>query len=405
MKKIRLCSLILFWCLPSCLLAQSLILDASHKNLEDESLDLKQWAYFNSQLLADRRVWPQNDGRLTIESGLKEIDAGTFVLNVVINSIHKNANLAIEVPVIFSSYQLFVNGQQVGSKGKVGLSVQTCVPEPRPDTYRFKSTGDTIQLVLRVANFYPSTGGIHGPVRLGLASRVLLNNHFIKVMDYALAVVLLIIALVSLSFYYVRVEHRSVFIFQTLFSSAWLIRSLFSNYYRALDWLELSWKMQMRIEYLSVILTTVLAMFFIGSLFPQDFKKYVKTATLILGSAFCISVLVLPPGVFITYLWIYLAFSSLVLLNVLFLIMKAFLNNRGGSTIMLITILLGSITFGYVIITYLGFYEINLMVYNVSFIILWVMLAASVSVRLSKIDRLSETSVLTMEHFFPGTHK
>jgi len=405
MKKAQLCYLVLCWCFPLSLFAQPTILDASYKSLETEPIELIQWSQFTNQFLLDVKTWPKSDGKVVLESASKQVSFGTFAIEVIVSSSYKNANLAIEVPVIFTSYQLYANSKLIGSLGKIGPNVQACLPQTRPAVYFFKTNKDTIQILLEAASFYPSTGGIHSSVRLGLAESILQKNESIKIMDYVLFIILLIIALVSVCFYYIRFEHRSVFLFQFLFGSAWLVRSLFAYYYRILDWLDLSWETQMRIEYLSMIFSTILGLLFIASLFPQDFKKIAKMLALTICTAFSISVLYLPPAIFISYASIYLGFSCLVLTYVLFVIMRAFLDNRGGSTIMLITIFIGCLTFGYVIISYLGFLEMNMIVYNVGFVILWIMLVSSVSVRLSKIDRLSESNVLTMEHFFPNTPK
>src|SRR6185369_2695487 len=102
---------------------------------------------------------------------------------------------------------------------------------------------------------------------------------------------------------------------------------------------------------------------------------------------------------------IYLGFSTIILMYVLTVIAKAFAESRGGSAMMLVTMFFGSIAFGYAIVCYLAFFEINMIIFNCSFILLGILLSYSVSVRLSKMDYLAETSVLTMEHFFPVDKK
>jgi hypothetical protein len=67
---------------------------------------------------------------------------------------------------------------------------------------------------------------------------------------------------------------------------------------------------------------------------------------------------------------------------------------------MLISILLGAITFGYVVLSYLGVLEINMMFYNFSFMILYTMLTISMSVRLAKMNFINENDVLTFDQMY-----
>jgi hypothetical protein len=160
----------------------------------------------------------------------------------------------------------------------------------------------------------------------------------------------------------------------------------------------------MRVEYLSLMFTTVFALLFIASLFQSDFKKWVRVITMVIGAIFSCSLFVLPSEIFVPAVWIYLGFSTLVLIYILVVIIKAFVDDRGGATMMLVTMFAGSLTFGYVIGCFLGYIEINMLIYDCSFVVLAILIVISVSVRLSRIDRLSETSVLTLEHFFGENH-
>ncbi len=407
MNRIGLCLLFFSFCAPWLTLAQPsiLILNAADKPLNSESVDLTTWAYFPNQLISNTNSLRPLGNTVSIESVFKEVSYGTFILYVKINPTLTKSALAVEVPALFSSYQLFANGNRIGAKGKVGASLQACVPETRPAVYFFRSDSDTIQFVLQVANFYPSPGGIKGALRLGSAQLLSKNADLNKTMDYALFIIILLIGIVSLCYYYILFEHRKVFLFLSFFSFSWLLRSLFGYHYRILDWVDLSWALLMRVEYLTMIFTTAFAMLFIASLFPSDFKKSIKTVALAISGLFAISVILLSPIQFIPQIRVYLGFSCLVLVYVFYVITKAFLDERGGSTMMLISMFMGSLAFGYAIISYFGLFEMNMMIYDISFMVLGLMLSFSVAVRISKIDRLSEAKVLTMEHFFAENRK
>ncbi|MBS1507725.1 MAG: hypothetical protein JSS79_13875 [Bacteroidetes bacterium] len=375
------------------------VFDATASSLNTSFVELERWNYFPS-LLEGNAEWPAGSSVVSVTEESRKIGYGTFALVVLIDPALKNSPLTIEAPSLFSNYDLFVNGKRIGSKGKVGIDAQTSEPDIKPEFYSFVPTTDSILLVVHASNFYPNRGGVKGPFRLGTAALMEQRSEIISILDYTLLVVLLVIGIVSLCLYYVRFEHQRVFLFLSLFVMAWFMRSLFGYYYRIMDWVNVPWALLMRLEYLSLMFTTVFAMHFIASLFPHDFQKWVKRTTDVIVSLFSISIVALPAEIVVPAISIYLGFSTVVLSYILFVIIKAFVDDRGGATIMLVTMFAGSLTFGYVIVCFLGYFETNMFIYNIGFIILAILLVISVSVRLSRIDRLSETSVLTMEHFF-----
>lgn len=375
------------------------VFDATKSSLSTAFVELDRWNYFPS-MLDGRAGWPNASDVVLLQEESRKIDYGTFALVVVIDPALKNSSLAIEAPSLFSNYDLFVNGKRIGSKGKVGTDALSSVPDIMPALYSFVPTTDSIVLVVHASNFHPSRSGVKGPFRLGTTSLLEQRSQILSLLDYCLLVVLLVIGIVSLCLYYVSFEHQRVFLFLSLFVFAWFMRCLFGYYYRIMDWVNVPWAMLIRLEYLSLMFTTVFAMHFIASLFPSDFKKWVKRVTNVIIAVFSISIVVLPIDVVVPAISIYLGFSSVVLSYIVVVIIKAFVDNRGGATMMLLTIFTGSLMFGYVIICFLGYFETNMVIYDVGFVVLAILLVISVSVRLSRIDRLSETSVLTMEHFF-----
>jgi hypothetical protein len=375
-------------------------LDLTDKSFSKETVELRSWNFFQERLIDHTQSLPLASEPISIMKERRRGTYGTFVSLVKINPELKNKTLAIEVPSVFSSYQLLINGNLVGGKGKVGTELGNSAPFMRPDIYFFTPGVDTLQLILQMTNFYPEVGGIKKEIRLGAAETFTGESALMKRLDYTLLVTLFSIFVFAICFYYIRFEHRQVFSFLGFFALSWFFRCLFGYYYHILDWVDIDWIWLVRIEYLSLVSTTIFAVLFIAGLFPQDFNRRIKLAVIIICSAFAISIMVLNAHQFVPAIVIYLGFSILVVVYALFVNLKAFVNSRKGVVMMLITMICGSIAFGYAIICYLAFWPTNMFVYNGSFIILGIMLLISVSIRLSKMEHLSETNVLTLEHFY-----
>src|SRR6185369_17864016 len=157
MNKIYRLFLFFFLLAPLSLSAHSLdsfLFDASSKSLNAESIDLDQWNYFSERLLQPDQRWSGQSELVTLQEVASKITYGTLAIRVKIDSSLKNAELGVEVPSIFSSYQLFENGRNIGGKGKVGTTRESSIPSVEPAVYYFTPTADTIKLVLYVNNFY-----------------------------------------------------------------------------------------------------------------------------------------------------------------------------------------------------------------------------------------------------------
>ena len=131
-----------------------------------------QWYYFENQLLTPREVTPGLKGFAEFPKTWNDIRSSgtgsgyaTYMLYVLPPGDVKT--LAIELPQIYSSYTLWINNKLVASNGTVGTSGEETVPQWMPQTVSFENPGDTLQLVLQIANFHHYKGGLKDPIYLG----------------------------------------------------------------------------------------------------------------------------------------------------------------------------------------------------------------------------------------------
>jgi len=379
-------------------------------DLRQESLFLRPsrldgvWEFYPNHLYQSATIPNGNKSTAPFPSlwrASQKIDFGTYRLKILLPPSAKRKELAIEVPHFFSSYALYENGKLLGKNGEPGKTKETTLPAWRPDLYTFVSESDTLDLVLQVANFYHVTGGTRKSLRIAEAFVLTTKHKWIQITDYVLLITLAIIGLASLCFYYIMRDQRNPFLFLCLFVIAWALHSACSNQYRILEWVNISWEWMVKLEHLTIFFTIITALLFVSSLFPKDFdNKWLKVLFPSLAVAFSIFSLVAEPITFTAYLFVYMLVAICLIAYVIMVIVKAFIYERAGSTIMLVTILLGSLTFGYVVLSYLAIIEINMFIYNLSFIILYSMLTVSMSVRLAKLSTENEGDVLTFDQLY-----
>src|SRR5688572_4523167 len=79
--------------------------------------------------------------------------------------------VSFELPDIYCSYALWVNGKKVSTNGEVGTGRNESVPQWLPKTV-VVTASDTMQLVLHVSNFHHKKGGSNDHIYIGLPDQM-----------------------------------------------------------------------------------------------------------------------------------------------------------------------------------------------------------------------------------------
>lgn len=380
-------------------------LDLREASLSEKEVSLEaKWELYPNHFITSSSL-PNPDKRIAVFPAIwkshEKIDFGTYRLKIILPFTARDTELALQVPNFYSSYALWQDDNLLGKNGEPGSTKESTTPAWNPDVYYFTPTSDTLELILQIANFYHVNGGTRKSIRLAEAEWTKNKMKWIEVTDYMLLITLLTIGVVCLCLSYLMSENRSPFLFLSFFVLSWALHSSCSNQYRIQSWISISWEWLIKLEHLTIFFTIITALLFVSSLFPKDFNSRVlKLLFPGLAVLFSIFALLTEPVIFTDYLVTYMAVAICLIAYVIFVIAKAFVYERAGSTIMLVSILLGAITFGYVVLSYLGLLEINMMFYNFSFMILYTMLTISMSVRIANMNFTNENDVLTFDQMY-----
>ncbi len=83
----------------------------------------------------------------TEEADLPYIQTATYRLKVIHSKTH-TSSLAISMPDVYCSYDLWVNGRKLGQNGTVAKTKTETKPQWKPDTYIFTAEPDTLEIIL-----------------------------------------------------------------------------------------------------------------------------------------------------------------------------------------------------------------------------------------------------------------
>ncbi len=319
------------------------------------------------------------------ESGKPSVQFATYRLKVILSEVDNHTALALYMPEVYSSYDVWVNGTKLGQNGIVGNTKTAAKPQWKPSTYSFTTKGDTIEIILHLSNFYHHRTGTSLPILLGYADQLIERENTIEAANLLLLFGIVCLSLVGF-IYFVRLK-KIAFLFYALLCMAWMFRSAFSNHYQIVQWFpDINWYLCARVEYISIYLSTLFGSLLVGSLFPRDVNKVFRRFFIITCACFALFTLIVSPFIFTAYVQLYLGLSSILLISILVIVIKAYVQNRDGAGLLLFTAFLAVGTFGYVILSYQGLIELNELVFNIIFLIQFILTLITVIWRVNKMD-------------------
>lgn len=239
-------------------------------------------------------------------------------------------SLSLFVEDMYCSYRLFLNGVEISRNGRVATNSADYEPEWRPEFVELRNLRDTNELVLQVANFDHRNGGVGRSILIGeqkhMASLELSKISY----DLLLTGSLLMGGLFFLGLYLFG-RHDKAILFFSLFCITYSYRIIGFGYYVLHHLIAIPWWLAIRLEYITLFLSTFLFGKFIQQLYPEEtnFKIWRVIDSICLG--FTAITILFPASVF-SHLIVPFFITLLFYLGVtLYIYLRAYQNKRPGS--------------------------------------------------------------------------
>lgn len=288
---------------------------------------------------------------------------------------------ALDLPMFYCSYRLFLNGQLLASNGTPGQTRETTVPQWRPQVAAF-TAGGHVKLVLQISNFYHFKGGTKDVVYLGeknmLEKKVMIARSAVIVQF----VLMMLLGAVSIWVFFSRQRKRVALWFAAL-AFTWGIRAVFSNRYVAIHFFpDFDWTWAVRIEYLTIYLMVIVAILYISKLFKEEVNAFLGVGLIVLNLTFVAFTLFTAPLDFTRWLGVYLSVAAIMLLYMGIVVVRALINDRIGSGFLSVSLLLGVLLFAYDIVTYEGLFAYHDLIFSVGYTVLFILVGFGLLVHL-----------------------
>jgi hypothetical protein len=312
-------------------------------------------------------------------------------------------DLALQIPHVYSNYKLWINNNVIASNGVVGTSPETSTPQWLPQTVSFRSETDTVDIVLQISNFHHAKGGIREDIRLGKSDSLLEQRQVAVTSNIGLMISLIVLAVAFVLVYFLIRSENAALYFAAL-CLTWAARAGFSNLYIVTSFVpDFPWDVAVRVEYIALYLTMIWAVCFISSVFPHDISTMFKYLFVSCNVIFCILTAFLSPSLFTQFLPVYLSFSAILLLYIVYVLIHAIIYERNGVWLIVSCFMVGVIVFGYDIISYQAFADFNPILINTGYVVMFLLMGTGLSLKLELIKKNSQRQdMLTYEDLYGG---
>lgn len=320
------------------------ILDLTNWNWEqDETVSLDgEWEFYWQELLTPNDFHNLN-GALQKELLTVPRAWNTFVIDgeelsgdgyatyrlLIYNSSEQI--LGIKIPRIFTSYNLWVNGKLIASNGNVSPEKDKMIPQYLPKVKYIKPEGDTIELVIQVANFRHRSGGILESIHMGTEGQISQMRTSNLALELFLFGSVFIIGLYHLALYGYRTKDKSTLIFGVYSILISLRTILVGEIYFINLFPYFNWEAAHKIQTLAYYLGVPLIVMFLKAIYPADVSTKINRIVQVIGGSFALLVLLTPAKVFTQFNPLYQVFSLLVVPYIIYVIFNICYKKREGS--------------------------------------------------------------------------
>lgn len=318
--------------------AEGGVIDLRGQVLSDKVALNGQWLFYWNQLIGPEDAVPGNGKlvnfpyRWTDKVDGKSYPAfgyATYRLSVYLPK--KSTSLRISMPEVYSAYRLFINGREISSNGTVSTSPKGFVPYWEHKILEIPQGKDTLNILLQVANFVHSKGGVKKAILIGDKGNIILKRKQSEAIDLLLTGCLMMGGFFFLGLYLMGNRDKAILLF-ALYSIVYSYRIVgIDNYVLHTVLPNLNWYLAIRIEFFSLFSGIGLFALYTRHLYPQEINAFIINTITALCFGFSLATICLPPFYFTQLINPFLIIMLFCLVYVPYIYILAYMRKRPGA--------------------------------------------------------------------------
>jgi len=198
---------------------------------------------------------------------------GYATLRATILTRPTNVILGFKLPVLSLPYTLFINGEKVCSNGVPSSIKEKSSTDFTSDICIYSHSGEKLEMVLLIANFYNKSGGILNSIVWGNVKKIEEVHSQFMIPAFIFFGVAIFICLYQLEIYFFRRKDVTALYFGLICFLLAIRIFVSGEKYIIKIFPHLSWEWLIQLEYLNVYLLLPAFAFYQYSIFPFEFQK------------------------------------------------------------------------------------------------------------------------------------
>ena len=243
--------------------------------------------------------------------------------------------LALKIPDLFTSYNLYVNGKKMAQGGRPGQDPDSMIPGLAPQLVILDHVGENLVIDLEVSNFHHRLGGAIRAPEIGAAPLLLKDRTQSLLVSFTIFIVILMMGLYHIIIFFLRPSDRSPLFFG-LFCLFVSTRPFLEGDRVVFEFLpNMDWTWLNRLIYLGLYWGIVSFVLFIRTLFPDDINKRYPRIFVFLAGALSLCVLVFPVSWFSHTMPLFELSALVTGVYLFFCLVTAYRRSREGALVFL----------------------------------------------------------------------
>lgn len=328
------------------------VIDIREVDLQKTTVHLRgDWGFYWKKLLTPNSFdstkpeylpFPQLWNKMVLNGErLSPFGYATYTLTVLMPKAKQD--LALQIPDVYSSYRLYINGVEFASNGNPDSTKERSIPKWISKTIQLINPADTLHIVLQIANYWHSKGGPYKEISIGSKDKLFYEKEKESAFDLLLTGCLFMGGLFFFGLFLFG-KHDRVILYFSLFCIAYSYRIIGTGLYELHSiFPNIPWIITVHLEYISLFASVGFFSLYTRELYPKDFHLIAARTMVILCGTFILITILFPPKIFTLLVNPFLASMFLFIAYAFYVYIKAAKQKRVGANYALLSTAVGLI--------------------------------------------------------------
>jgi hypothetical protein len=220
---------------------------------------------------------------------------GTYRLRVR-TDVPKNTLMGLETYIFSSAYKLYINGNLIGSNGRVAKSADEEAGEYKPQILFFNVPAKNFDIIIQVSNFEYARGGFWYRMTLGSAQDIIKLHDVTIGKELFILGILLIVFLFYAAMYVLQRDFKYCLYFSCMCFFMLIALDMVGQFIILKFLPKLNFKIVVFIWYTSVTWIVFFMLLYMHELFKSKFSSIVIKAAFYFSAVFQVMITFTPPS-------------------------------------------------------------------------------------------------------------